>query len=80
MNLKDIILPWLSLIEERRDAKSLLNYSVDQRKKIMEMEDEMRIMKLRTTFLKDEIKRLKGLQKTPQKRLPNGRFAPKKST
>ena len=79
MNLKDILMPWLSLMEERQDAQSLLQYSVDQRKRIATLEDEMRILKLRATFLKDELKRLKEGKKAPQKRLPNGRFAPKKT-
>ena len=74
MNWKNILLPWSALKEAQKENAGLIQHGVDQAKKILKMEYEMKAARLHVTVMKADMETLKATIEDLPKRNEKGRF------
>jgi hypothetical protein len=78
MNWKNILLPWSALKEAQKENAGLIQHGVEQAKKILKMEYEMKTFRLANVILKGDLNRLNATIDALPKRNASGRFTSRK--
>lgn len=74
MNWKNILLPWSALKEAQKENAGLIQHGVEQAKKIVKLEYEMKAARLHVTVMKADMEALKATIEDLPDRNSKGRF------
>ena len=78
MNWKNILLPWSALKEAQKENAGLIQHGVEQAKKIVKLEYELKTLRLANSILKGDLNRLNDSIEDLPDRNSKGRFISRK--
>lgn len=78
MNWKNILLPWSALKEAQKENAGLIQHGVEQAKKIVKLEYELKTLRFANSILKGDLNRLNDSIEDLPDRNSKGRFVSRK--